>query len=494
MFALWLPYLLAFWPSVWAFDTHTQTQWVLDDTFSISAWHPPLHTLWLSLPVAASKALFGSYVPGAAFYSITQMLALSALFTKTVFIIKRWRVPQALPPIVWLVFALFPVFPFWSCVATKDVIFSGLFALSCTCLSDLAVNKNYPRNARHFVLLWILLMLTALFRNNAAYAFALFTLLVLLFGGKLPAGRVKSSIFMGSVAVVWILITGPMYTALGVTPIQSKEMMSVPAQQLATTAQQEKDVTDEELTFIKTYVPGYAMLKESIADNVKGEFNTDEAKADPLKFAKGYVKMGLAHPRAFANAFFRMELPFLSPFNSDTTSAESISAYVVNRTEWAGSAIVIDETSLAPKLEEAVAVILKGKAVSYTPLACILWQGGFWLWVALLLLALCCYLREQRIIFPIGYILCYWITACVGPVAIFRYMLPLVCCAPLLVSLFFCLRSRSIPMKIHTECKHALKPKPKHSGRDATSPASLTPETRHKKPIRLIRRQVHDAA
>ena len=391
--------------------------------------------------MAASKTLFNSYVPGAAFYCVTQMFVLSALFTKTVFIIGRWKVPRALPLIIWLVFALFPIFPFWSVVATKDVIFSGLFSLSCACIADLAVDKNSAHSARYFALLWALLMLTSLFRNNAAYAFGLFAILVLLFGRKLPWGRIRPAAFMGSVVIAWAIITGPVYAALGIAPIQSKEMMSVPAQQLATTAQQEEDLTENELAFIRTYVPDYAMLQESIADPVKGSFNSSELKADPMKFIKGYAKIGLAHPTSYANAFFRMELAFLSPTSNNTTSAESFAAYVANRTESTISAIVINEPSLAPELKNSLIWFLRGEAVSCTPLICFCWQGGFWLWIALLLLGLCCYLRKRKISFVIVFILCYWATVCVGPVAIFRYEFPLVCCAPLLVSLFLCLKA-----------------------------------------------------
>lgn len=130
-------------------------------------------------------------------------------------------------------------------------------------------------------------------------------------------------------------------------------------------------------------------------------------KADPLRFAKGYVEVGLAHPEAYANAFFRMELPLLSPLSSATASAESISAHVVNRAEYSTPTITINETSLAPRPEEIVALFLKGKVISYSPLACVLWSGGFWLWVVLLLFALCCYLRERKAAFIAAFILCY---------------------------------------------------------------------------------------
>ena len=488
MFILWLPYLFAFWPSVWAFDTHSQTYWILEGTFFIDAWHPPLHTLWISLPVAASKALCGSYVPGVAFYTLTQMLVLSALFTGIVRIIARWKIPQVLPLIFWFVFALFPVFPFWSVVATKDVIFSGLFALSCACLVDLTVQKaprlqsqtqsqtqdqtqsqtrdqaqaqtqsqtqdqtqsrtqsqaqaqaqSKTHSALHFILLWLLLMLTAMFRNNAIYGFALFAVLLLVFGGKLSMGRFKPAAFMGSAVLAWVIITGPVYGALGVAPIQSKEMMSVPAQQLATVAQQGENVTEEELSFIEKYVPDHAKLKEKIADPVKNNFNSKEMTEDPLGFAAGYLKIGFAHPVAYTNAFFRLELAFLSPFGGNVKSAESTAAYVENRTKWNAPAIIINEPSLAPALKGALTTFLKGDAVSCVPLVSTFWQGGFWLWVVFLLLALCRYLRKQKIAFIAAFILCYWATVCVGPVAIFRYALPLVCCAPLLIALFFCL-------------------------------------------------------
>ena len=140
MFALWLPYLFAFWPSVWQFDIHGQSAWLLKGRV-LSTWHPVLHTLWVSLPVTASAKLFGSYIPGVAFYTVTQMLVLSALFVKIMTIVARWDISRAVPIVMWLSFALFPVFPFWSMVATKDVVFSGLFALCCACIADLAVRR-----------------------------------------------------------------------------------------------------------------------------------------------------------------------------------------------------------------------------------------------------------------------------------------------------------------------------------------------------------------
>ena len=444
MFALWLPYLFAFWSSVWAFDAYGYSSgWLLRGE-TLNSWHPVLHVLLLSLPITASWNLFGNYVVGAAFYSIVQMLILSGLFTKIVLIVARWKFSKYAPVIIWFAFTLFPLFPFWSMIATKDVIFSGLFALSCACIADFVIRnplhqfENRTEKFRYILSLWILFLLTAMFRNNAVYGFILFGFLLLIFGRKLLIKRISSVLFLGSIIIVYFCITGPIYSACGIAPSKSKEMFSVPLQQLATVAKQADNVSEEELAFIESYVPNYSNLKDWIADPVKKKVNSEQLNNNPLEFFEGYIKIGLAHMDLYTNAFFRLEFNYLSPIGNyipETDQREG--PYTKNRTyNDPEKYIHINEPSLFPVLKEAV----EASFTQYVPLYSLLYQYGIWFWVLLLFFILACYTRKREFVFWALFIICYWITVILGPVGWFRYALPLMFSVPLLLALFYYLK------------------------------------------------------
>ena len=119
----------------------------------IRALHPVLHTLWVSLPMMASNKLFGSYEIGFAFHIITQMIAMSGILNAIVKIVGRWNLKVNLTLPLWIFFTFFPVFPHYSVSATKDVIFSVLFALCFVCVADVAVNKKI-NGRKHIVSLF----------------------------------------------------------------------------------------------------------------------------------------------------------------------------------------------------------------------------------------------------------------------------------------------------------------------------------------------------
>ena len=448
-FLCWLPYLFAFWPGIECNDVKIQTSWLITGG-PIRAHHPVLHTLWMSLPMVASNELFGNYEVGFTFYIVTQMFVMSGILTAIIKIVGRWNSKVDLTLPLWILFTFFPVFPYWSVCATKDVIFSSLFALCFVCVADVAVNRKLD-GRKHIALLFFLFLITALFRNNFVYALILFALVLLLFGRNLCVRRLRCTCFFGGICVVYFLIVGPLYSACGIVPIQSREAMCVPGQQLATVAKQAKDVTQEEIDFIAEYFPSYEKLNETLADPVKGAFNASAFEQDPLKFIKGYLKIGMRHPKIYVDAYFRLEINYFSPMGSNLKAEDPSSAvnaefnhYTnLNKSEY----IEIPVNSRAPILQKLIKHAISGTYkhgfLSYVPLLSQFYQCGFWLWVLLLLLTLAIYLRKKNISFCCVLILCYWFTVVLGPVYDFRYGLPLIECAPAIVGMFVYLKSQN---------------------------------------------------
>lgn len=442
-FLCWVPYLLAFWPGVEGSDAKSQFSWFLKEG-SLSAHHPVIHTLWMSFPMLVTKNLFDSYEAGFVIFIVTQMLTMSGIFIKVIEIVNKWNLKVNLTLPLWLFFTFFPAFPYYSICATKDIIFSALFALCFVCVVDVAINKKL-RGSKHVVALFILFLTTALFRNNFVYALILFAAVLLLFGKNLCVNRAQCSCFFGAICLIYFMIIGPLYSICGVGFIKSKEMMSVPGNQLATVAQA-SDVTQEEIDFIAEYFPTYEQLNKKLADPVKNTFNADAFNDDPLKFIKGYIEIGLRHPRAYLDAYFRLEINYFSPVGSRLVANDPSTAVHAQFEEYKNSnnpiLIEIPPDSLCPTLQKVFKKVLTGRYgfLSYVPLVSQLYQCGFWLWVLLLLFVLSIFLKNKNIAVCCCFILCYWFTVVLGPEYGMRYALPLIECAPVIVALFCCFK------------------------------------------------------
>ena len=442
----WLPYLLAYWPGIEGSDAKSQFSWLLKEG-TTSAHHPVIHTLFMSVPMWVSNQLLGNYEAGFVAHLIAQMIITSGIFIKTIEIVNRWNLRFNINLPLWLFFTFFPVFPYYSICATKDVIFSALFSLCFVCVADVAVNKKI-NGRNHVASLFFLFLITALFRNNFIYSIVLFAIVLLLFGKNLCVNRLKCTCFFGAICVVYFLIVGPLYTVSGVTPIKSKEMMSVPGNQLATVAQA-GDVTQEEINFISHYFPTYDKLNKKLADPVKNNFNADAVKDDPLKFVKGYIDIGLRHPKAYIDAYFRLEINYFSPVGSRLVANDASTAVHAEFEEYKNSnnptLIEIPPNSLCPTLQKVFKKVLTGRYgfLSYVPLVSQLYQCGFWLWALLLLFVLSLFLKNKNIAIGCCLILCYWLTVVLGPEYGLRYALPLLECAPVIVAMFVYLKSHN---------------------------------------------------
>ena len=311
----WLVYLLLVWPGIWGADSIFQTQYLITGD-KIWAHHPILHTLWLSLPMQISNALVGDYSPGFAFYTISQILATSAAMALILKRIRRWSIPQPIWIALFVTVCLFPGFATWSTMATKDILFAALFGLCIELIVDFWV--LYPRchikpSKNDIILLLISFVLMLLLRNNAIYAFVLFSIpLVILSSKKWPAIIFSIALVLGCLGV---------NTALSLTletkPGGQAEMMSVPACQLARVANNVSNLTEEDARFIEDYVPSWRSYNESIADSVKNSFDMQRVKESPLGFLSGYLSIGLKYPDTFTDAFLKLSLGFWSPITNN---------------------------------------------------------------------------------------------------------------------------------------------------------------------------------
>lgn len=112
------------WPTSWTCDAPVQSSYLISNE-AISAWHPVLHTLWMTIPLKLSHALFGSYSAGAAFYGLTQALLLVTIYSYIAHLILKWKIPTPVFALILGFICLYPGIAKWATLSTKDIAFSA---------------------------------------------------------------------------------------------------------------------------------------------------------------------------------------------------------------------------------------------------------------------------------------------------------------------------------------------------------------------------------
>jgi hypothetical protein len=287
------------------------------------------------------------------------------------------------------------------------------------------------------VCLVALLLLTALFRNNFIYAFVVVAVLAFFLG---VFSRKRIALVAGTVLVSYLVIMNPLMSAFGIIKGSSVEMFSVPAVQLATVANKAEGLSAEESEFIATYVPDWEELQPTIADTVKENFNVAAIKDDPLGFVKGYVKIGLEHPKMYTNAFLRLSYGFWAPVNIDDSYKHVFRVNMFVRGNRGASEDFPAQDYIYFERNDSGSQFLKELQASTTqvqqlvPVASTLLQTGFWLWLFVGCVMWAFYQRRTQLGFILLVFGFYWLTMLLGPVSIFRYFFPLFVFVPVLIT------------------------------------------------------------
>lgn len=439
----YIPYVLLCWPSGWGYDASGQVKILIDDG-PISAWHPVLHTLLLAAPLKVSHWLTGHYCYGAAAYTVFQVLTVTAIYAYISCLIRQWRVPRFVLVLVVVFFCVQPGLAASSVTGAKDVLFSACFGLCVSLVADLLVTRDSSR--KKMALLWASMLIAMLLRNNAVYGFALALVLILL---VLRSRRVYVLFFAGSCIAVSLFVTGPCYSAMGVTPTYASEALSVPLAQMSRAYHNEgARFTEEQRLKVEHYVPYWDLYDPFLADTAKWDFPQEEFKSDPSLFFKAYLDIGMRYPEEYTDAFLQMNVLFYAPAiisNVDVMQRADLqytmdqdSSGGCERVDYESKRILMGRHSLLPTpLVDLYNKMVEQRWLQALPGFSFLLQIGTWLWLAVFYVFLCFYSRQRRLLVPAILFFGYWCTVLLGPGVVGRYALVALTCAPAFFSLLF---------------------------------------------------------
>ena len=431
----YLPVLAVTFPGSFAYDAPFQLRQVF--TGAYSTHHPLLHTLLLGGCVALGRAL-GSINLGAALYTLVQMALLSACFALTCASIAR-RCGGRSARRALLCFALYPLHMLMAVNATKDVLFGGFFALTLALAFELAAGA---RGRGLLAGVTVSGTLAMLLRNNAVYAAAVWTALLILLWicgkGRRARRGVPALIACTVAAVALALVTNALLAAA--THAQkgdAREMLSWPIQQLARARNLHgDDLTDGERAAIDELMPGesWALYDPTISDPVKFEFDTQALLRDVGRYARVYVSVGAKCPQAYLDALLHHTYSFWYPYSQYGVSGYYLQMGISDRYyEWCDFERISDQ-SLVPRVRASLSWRFGAQGAMQIPGVGWLFNMGVIVWVMLYFV-----LREMYL-GRFGSFACamlpvlLWGTFLLGPVMAGRYIYPFVCSLPVLAS------------------------------------------------------------
>ncbi|MDO5377359.1 MAG: DUF6020 family protein [Clostridia bacterium] len=430
LFACYVPMLLVTFPGSFAYDVPFQLRQVF--TGEYSTHHPLLHTLLLGGCVALGRAL-GEINLGAALYTVLQMAGMAACFALTCASIAR-RCGARAARLSAAFFALYPLHMLFAVNATKDVLFSGAFALALALAAEAAEGESAPRGL--FAGFTAACTAAMLLRNNAVYAVAVWMLL------QLPALRRRQGrllLLSAAISVGLALGTGALLAR--VTEAVSgdmSEMLSVPIQQLARARLMEGEkLTDEERETIDALMPGEAWraYDPSISDPVKFAFDTEAMKADMGAAVSTYLSVLKKCPKAYLDALLALTYPFFYPYGEYRVSGYYLQMGISEEQldQWCDFPYITSQ-SLFPRVRDSLAWRFGAKGAMQIPVVGYLFNMGAIVWVMLFFALRDVYRGRWRRagvwLLPV----LLWGTFLLGPVMAGRYIYPFVCVLPVMGS------------------------------------------------------------
>ena len=439
--------LATYYPAIMAYDVIPQLDQIR--VSGLTTHHPLIHTLMLKGCLRAGELL--AFLPnpdraGLALYSLLQMTVTAACFAYVYCFLCRRGVSKWLCYAFVLCVAVFPTHGMLAVSITKDTIYAALVMVFTAFACELSAGEALPGKGWlvRYILLTVLLLL---FRNNSIYAWLLYVLVLSAATWKKRALFRRMIACHGAALLLYLFLNGLMIYAVSATSdTYAREMLSVPAQQIARVVHyHEGELTEEDLEWIgMVWKEGLPEYVPAIADRSKRDIAGD--KATLQGFAKEWISLGLRYPGEYFKAFLLKNKGIWDL--TDTTYLNDVYSYAkgyLQITYPSDQQVYMD--ALAPGyvrhqklqiLQSLYRYFAAGDELwRYCPPVALVMQPAFYTFL-LLFYCLCCIgLKRPALLLPAVFPLALLGTLLLGPCVLTRYMYPLMLSVTVLSLLLF---------------------------------------------------------
>ena len=429
IFAAYIPVFLWFWPGNFVYDAPFQLTEVIDNQYNTH--HPLLHTILMGAAYKLGVAM-GDASTGFQFYTLLQMLILSASFAYCAYYLYKRGVPRAFRVCVVLWFALFPMHAMFSISATKDVLFAAFFLWFMIFVVRLLFDRE-PLRWYTCAGMIVSGVLCCSMRNNAAYAVIAGTVIILLFAKRTRKQKLYTAGLLAGICILANLANAGLRAATGAkTDDRYRETFCMVLQCLARVASyRSEDVSETDYNEICMYMQEDAIKGYSpyLADAVKSTANEQLMKDNFLNFMKLFVKMGLKFPDEYIEAWVTNTMGFWYPLDRGVYASGTIEFY--HKLMWKEHEIIKREYCGWPEAIYGKLYYL-GEYVK-VPVLGYLHRPDCWIWFLTYFLFWSIYKKRRTAGLTAAIPIMYLATCYLGPIAVLRYIYCLVVITPLIL-------------------------------------------------------------
>ena len=320
----WLPYFLYLYPGEVTTDSISELNQA-EGNEALSNHHPIAHTFMIRLLFELGLKLFnGDDTKALATYSMGQAILLSAAFSYLIMTLYEFGFRRRVTLGTLLLYALLPFHGSYSFTMWKDIWFAGVMIVFSVTLWRLFVcyAVSPEKNKKLPVSLLILLFLSGvgvcLFRSNGLYAYVFF----LFFFAWYHIRKKYFKPLLCSVAalIIALIIKGPVYGSLNVTPPDAIESLSIPAQHIAAAIKDGAELTDEEYQLLSQVVDVSKIperyvsdISDSIKNLVRETDNQEYLEEHKTDFLKLWIDLGLRYPYSYLMAQINQTYGYFYP-------------------------------------------------------------------------------------------------------------------------------------------------------------------------------------
>lgn len=428
----WLPVWLCFFPANIGYDFSGEYGQHLAGQYS--SLHPLLHSVIQNGIITLGERLvsrsFGLFL-----LTALQMLCLSAaLALCCVFAQKRGAPAWALFAMTAF-FALHPVFSVLAVSTTKDTMFTAaVIAYSLLLFELLEAPGEALARRRCRAAMIILSVLTALLRNNGAFALALsLPALIVAARGHRRQAALLSAAAVGACLGVYALLSA----ATDCQSMSSRQLLSLPAQQLVRAYNLSPALTDEDRTEIESWYlteDGLVLLPH-LADPAKGYLDDDRLEAEG---SGAFLSLWARHAGDSLQQYVEASLMLnIGSWYPDDLSHASI--YPEHAWQEQGYLYLCSPgeteqgfhvTCCLPRLRSLLKRICGFNRYQRVPLISLLFCPAIPFWALVFVCAALVARRQARLLPAVLAVLGLWFSYLLGACTLPRYMLPLFALAP----------------------------------------------------------------
>ncbi|SDC05122.1 hypothetical protein SAMN05421663_101261 [Terribacillus halophilus] len=297
MIFVWMFYLLAFFPGNMSPDS--LNHWRQVENMEFNNWHPFAYTI----VILVLTQLWDS----PAVIVLFQILLMSFVYAYGIYSFRQYGLGKKIAWVAALLWAVLPINGIFSTILWKDVVYS-IFIVFLTIFVMKTVLQE-GRNLRTWsgiATFTVVLLGIAFFRNNGL-PIAVLTAIGMLIVYRQSWKQLLSPLVL--VSALYLVVTGPVFTAYNIQSANPNESMSIPTQQIAAVVSQDGELTEEQLAYLDTILPieDWDAYNPYLTDRIKfhDNFKDDVVVADMGKYLSIWFDIVRQNPAIVIEAYLK---------------------------------------------------------------------------------------------------------------------------------------------------------------------------------------------